>query len=231
MRYRYGHTLSQHSWRRYFFVLIISLAIIAALAGLIIWNSKRPHAVIRGGEKLIPQTQNKIVYTQLSESDYTFELPSDWKQISQQDTATVHSVGWQATAKNEDNRYLTIYTDPVPSTYAVNRELPLTAHGNQLSAGTISGNCSSFTPGGSTDVAVADKLKPAPSVWHSVHFICNLPQFVDNQIGTGSLSAINSVSVSGPASGSHNYFFLYIDRNVQPDDTILYNVIKSFRAK
>jgi hypothetical protein len=58
-----------------------------------------------------------------------------------------------------------------------------------------------------------------------------LPQYIDNRIGTGSVgSGVNGVTLTGPTSGTHNYFFLYIDRNIEPDDSILYGIIQSFRA-
>jgi hypothetical protein len=166
----------------------------------------------------------------ISEPTFTMQLPGDWKQTDSQDTSTVHSISWQATAKDADNRYLTIYIDTIPTTYAVNKELPVAAHGSQLTYGALSDNCSDFTPGGTTNAAIAETLKPVASVWQGVSFICNLPQFIDNQIGTGSSSGVNSVTLTGPKTGTHSYFFLYIDRNVNPDYTIIENALQSFRA-
>jgi hypothetical protein len=231
MRYRYGHGPSRHIGRRLLLVFVVSLVVIAVVGGLFVWSTRRPRTTASGNASLVAQPASNTAFQMIHEPDYSFQLPSDWKETGSQDTTLVHSVSWQATLKGADNRYLTIYTDPVPTTLPLNRELPVTAHGASLSYGEISTNCEGFTADGTRDAAQADQLRPAPSVWLGVHFICNLPQFIDNQVGTGTVgSGVNSVTLTGPTSGTHNYFFLYIDRNIEPDYTILYGIIQSFRA-
>jgi len=154
------------------------------------------------------------------------------KRLAAQNTVTTHSISWQATAKGADNRYLTIYIDTIPATKPVNRELPVTVHGNQLSPGELSDNCSDFTTGGTMNVSQAEKLPPTPSVWQGVNFICNIPQVINDLVGTGAVGdGVNTVTITGPTGGTHNYFFLYTDLNIQPDYTILSNAVQSFRAK
>jgi hypothetical protein len=230
MRYSYDHRSSRHLLRQTLLVLVISAFLIIVAGGIFVLTTERQRAIVKGGSRLIPQAASTTTYQTITEPDYTFQLPSDWKQTGSQDTPSQHSVSWQATLKGADNRYLTIYTDPIPASYPVNRELPVTPNGASLTFGQLSNNCETFTIGGTTNAAQADQLKPAPSVWQGINFICNLPQFIDNQIGTGSPGSVNSVTLTGPKSGTHNYFFLYIDRNIEPDYTILYNIIQSFHA-
>ena len=201
---------------------------VGGAAGTLVWlNARIANKSVPGTAVSIPQNNGSSARTAFEESLYSFQLPSDWKIIA----TKPNSITWQATIKGADNRMLTIYTDVIPTTYPVNRELPLNVSGNQITYDDLSDNCANFTPGGTLDTGQAVKLKPAPSVWHGVNFICNLPQVVDNQIGTGSTAGVNTVTITGPTKGTHNYFFLYIDRNVQPDYTILYSALQSFRAK
>jgi hypothetical protein len=229
--YKYNHTVPRHLIRHVLQVLITAVVVIAILIGLIVLYLHRQRVSVNGVAKSVPQSTQKVAHLQINEPTFTMQLPIDWKETGSQDVPTNHSISWQATAKNADNRYLTVYIDTIPTTYAVNRELPVTVHGSQLSYGALSDNCAGFTPGGTEDVAQAVKLKPAPSVWQGVNFICNLPNVIDNQIGVGSTSGVNTVTVTGPTTGTHSYFFLYIDRNVQPDYNILFDTIQSFQAK
>jgi hypothetical protein len=230
MRYSYDHRSKRHRLRQILLITVISAFVIVVVGGIFVLSTERQRAIVKGGVRYVPQAESTTTYQTITEPYYTFRLPSDWKQIGSQDTADQHSVSWQATLKGADNRLLTIYTDPIPTSYPVNRELPVTPHGATLTLGQLSNNCESFTIGGTTNVAQAEQLKPAPSVWQGISFICNLPQFIDNQIGTGSSGSTNSVTLTGPKNGTHNYFFLYIDRNIEPNYTILYGIIQSFDA-
>ncbi len=160
------------------------------------------------------------------------QLPAGWQQTGSKTTASEHSISWQSKAKNADNRYLTIYVDTIPTSQPVNFELPVTVNGNQLSYGPMSDNCSDFTPGGTMNVNKAEVLPPAPSVWQGVNFICDIPKVLLDQVGTGVVgSPVNTVTITGPGSGTHKYFFLYTDLNIDPDYSILLNAVQSFRAK
>jgi hypothetical protein len=226
--YKYGHAPRKHTLRYVLIIFLSAGAIVGGLAGLVIWINSRPsHNTVPGTTVTVPQKTANTARTTFDEPLYSFKLPSDWKIIG----TKPNSITWQATIKNADNRTLTIYTDVIPTDQAVNRELPLMADGDQLKFGELSDNCANFTPGGTLDTGKAAKLKPVQSVWQGVNFICNLPQVVDNQVGTGSAAGINTVTVTGPSKGTHSYFFLYIDRNIQPDYTILYGALQTFRAK
>jgi len=102
--------------------------------------------------------------------------------------------------------------------------------GNRITVGTLSENCSNFTPGGTQNDLLAETLPPKQSEWDDVNFICDLARFTDNQIGTGTVgSPINTTTIT--ANKGHPYLFLlFSDRNIVPDETILYNALDSFRA-
>lgn len=228
--YKLERGLKKHRLRHIVIVGIISVTVLAVLGGAT-WRliGRNTPKAVTGGVVTVPQQITTTSVLNVNEPYFTMQLPADWKQTS---GTIAGSFSWQATAKNEDARFLTIYIDDaIPANLPVNRELPLTAQGNQLTYGQLSPNCATFTAGGTLETTQAVKLKPALAVWQNINFICNLPNVVDNQIGTGSMAGVNTITLTGPTAGTHSYFFLYTDRTGEPDYDILYNIIQSFRAK
>jgi hypothetical protein len=211
----------------------VTVVIAGVCVGLfILFSHFQPKSkVVKGKAVSVPQLVTYVPVITIKEPTYTMQLPSDWVQVASADYPNDHSVTWQATAKYYDDRILQIYVDTIPSTLPVNAELPIQATGNRFTAGTLSENCSNFTPTGTQNDLLAERLPPKESEWDSVNFICDIPRFTDNQIGTGSVGEpINSSTITGPIMGTHSYFFLFSDRNINPDESIFYNMLASFRA-
>ena len=233
-KYVYGHRPGKRRRTRVFIALVISFLIIAIIVGTIgfdLYKNNNSNKVVSSAGLTVGQS-NDVRYNQytVNEPLYTFALPGGWKEINRQNNKVENSITWQATEKGNDNRYLKLYLDIIPTTRSVNKLLPVTARDDSLSHGDISENCASFTGGGTFDTSKASRLSDTPAKYQSVDFICDLPRVTDNEIGSGSVGSINSVTVKG-GQGDHKYFFIYTDRNIQPDYTIFYNALDSFRAK
>jgi hypothetical protein len=50
-------------------------------------------------------------------------------------------------------------------------------------------------------------------------------------VGTSSPQEINTVTVTGPSTGTHKYFFVYTDNSAEPDYTIFTDALQSFKAR
>lgn len=229
-KYRYNQRSLRHKKRHAIIVTTTSLLTVTILAIALLYlinqTTKKINSV-SGPSVLIGQiSSNPNSYQQINEPDYSFNIPTGWRQIKTVSNNLQNSITWESFIKYATNRYFTIYSDPIPTSYSVNRELPLESHGATVSFGSLSDNCANFTNTGGTK-----SLVPVLAKWQEVEFYCNSPNFADNQVGTGSVGSINSVSVVGPMTGSHHYFFLYIDRNSSPDYSILYAMLNSFQAK
>jgi hypothetical protein len=228
--YRAGHRPSKRRGRKLAKVLICSILLVGILGGLLIRDVLKNQDVepVSGAARSVAQ-QVKGDSTEkltINEPLYRLALPGDWKEIDRKKVATEQSITWQAKKKNADNRWLKLYIDTIPPDFAVNRLLPVEASADgSLSFSEISDNCANFTRPGTNE-----KI-PGPSKWQQVNFICDLPNFVQNKVGTGSAAGINTIKISTPDKGEHRYFFLYTDHNIQPDYTILYDALHSFRAK
>lgn len=232
-KYRYGHRSGKRRPRKALLVLACSLLLLGIIGSVIYLDLKKHvSSEVKGEGRVVSQvlSDNANLKT-IDEPFFTLELPADWREIGRNQSSLYTSISWQAGTKGQDNRYLTLYIDRLPLDYPLNRLLPVRAQGNELSFGDLSDNCSSFTAGGTTDANKAAGLPPTKSKWQKVDFMCNLPRFTDNEVGTGTPEAMNSVSVTGPVKGTHKYFFVYTDRNFQPNYNIFYDVIRSFRAK
>ncbi len=231
-KYRYDRRAPRHRKRKIFKGLFISILITVILVATIVFviskTEKKPKIITGPTQKTVLKASNSNLVTQtINEPNYTFQLPLDWQQtksvINNTQIYTWHS---GTTDPKKIGRELTIYSDPIPATYPVTYELPLTSNGSTISYGNISDNCKNFTSAGSTK-----SLVPVLARWSGVDFYCNIPGFVDVQIGTGTIGSINSVTLTGPQSGAKHYFFLYKDRNISTDYAIFYAILTSFKAK
>jgi hypothetical protein len=230
-KYRYGHRPGRRRRTRVLIVMAVSLLILGIIRGIIGYDLYKHRAKsVTGINQTIIQSfdenANKLI---IDEPTYTMELPSDWKQIDKQTANAEHSITWRATKANQDNRYLKLYVDSIPSK-SVNKLLPLTSQGARISFGDLSDNCATFTK---TNAQDTDRTQAGEvsAKWEKIDFICDLPRPTDNEVGTGSLEGLNTITVSGSKAGAHKYFFVYTDRNIQPDYSIFYNALTSFKAK
>lgn len=226
-KYRYDHRSPKHQKKHFYNIAILSLVVIGVIVITILYlisKNNKTNSTVTGPGKTAGQVSSteSVKTSTVVEPDFTVSIPTNWHQTGQVNTATQNSVSWQSTQPLQNARYLTIYIDKIPTTMAINRLLPISAVGPSLNYGTLSDNCSNFSSGNFNQAV--------PAKWQGINFLCNLPDKVDNQIGTGSVNGINTVSVTGPKEGTHQYFFLYTDRTGEPDYSIFYAVINSFRA-
>lgn len=231
--YRYDHRSAKQRRRRIISLLAGLLLLVGLIVGLVVWDLRRsPAKPVNGDTNTVLQSVDQgVQHITIDEPFYSFDLPGDWKEISRKDIPTEHSVTWKASRQNQDNRFMTLYIDTIPTTKSLNQIVPVSAQDNTLMVGDLSGNCATFTIGGTLNATEAQKLKETPAKWQKVDFICDLPRVIDNEIGTGSTEGINTVSLVGPTKGKHKYFFLYTDHNIQPNPTIFTDVLHTFKAK
>lgn len=234
VRYKYGHRPGRRRRTRVLIVMAVSLVLLGLAVSFVYFdlrNNRNTDSAEGVGRTIAQTLDNASQTTLLDDPLFTMEFPSDWKEIRRTNNANEHSITWQATKHREDNRYIKIYIDTIPKSYPVNRMLPLTSRGSTFSVGDISSNCATFTKGGTTEAGRAQFLSAENAKWQGVDFICDLAQVTDNEVGTSSVEGINTVSATGPTKGKHSYFFVYTDHNIHPDNTILYNALRSFKAK
>jgi hypothetical protein len=160
-------------------------------------------------------------------SDFTFKLPISWQQVAGE-TTPYHIYRFEGGVGSPDEKQLEIYQDTIPQTFPVNKVLAVTSVGNQLGAiGEVSDNCANFTK--STSAIATSSGTPAK--WLNTSFLCDLNNTERDVVGTSSTTGINTVTLSGPQSGNHTFFFCFTDNSIAPDYTDFYTALSSFRVK
>lgn len=219
--------------RRIALVLMTFVGIAVGAVGLVVYidMQQNNNTAVQGTSQTIVQAaaaQSKKLT--VNEPTFEMQLPGDWKEVKRTNLSIEHSITWQGTTKYEDNRSITLYIDVIPANLAVNKILPVSVNGTQLTPGDMSDNCVDYTSGGSREVQKAVQNRDKPAKWMGVDFICDMDNIIDNQIGVGSTAGLNQIVMTTP-KGTHKYFFVYADRNIHPDATILKDALTSFKAK
>lgn len=226
-KYRHGHRAAK---KHHFWVILLSVFLVIGTSAFFIkkdLENNKDNSVV-GVSRVVGQVVGEDTQGfSIDEPYFSMRLPKDWKELRRTNSPSEQSIEWYSTAKGKEGRSLKIYVDIIPLELAVNRLLPVSAQGETISTGEVSDNCAAFTGG----TAKAEKKPTALARWSGVDFLCNIEDFANNKVGTSSTGGINQVSVTGPVKGTHKYFFLFTDHNIQADNSILQNAIQSFRAK
>lgn len=218
-------------------LLTFSLLAIFLVAGAWYWFVLRQsRSTVKNDTTPIVKTiKATAADTNVDEPDFSFSLPGSWKLSAKDWDARYTSWQWKFQDKRYAGRWFEVFIDTIPADMAYNYLLPVEALGSQLQLGTISGNCVDFTSGASPTSnrpTYTPQFKAVlPSKWQQVNFLCDNANVSHQVVGTGSKEALNSVSLTGPLSGTHKYFFLYSDNNFTPDFTIISTILASFKVK
>jgi len=228
-RYERRHAPWQNFRKKAFVVVVAILLLAAIIAGWYIDSHSGTTIIHNSVAKTTFVSATNTPVQTFNETDFTIQLPNDWKFIVQT-TGPYHFYTWQDNAKYEENRILDLYVDTIPGT-AVNRLQPVSAEGNRLQVGKLSDDCLTFTGPPVSSAQAAQSLPNQLAKWQGINFMCDLSNYNNDAVGTSSPQGINTVTLTGPATGKHSFFFLYVDHNIQPDYTIFTNALESFRVK
>lgn len=220
----------KHRFKKLLAVMVVSFVIFGGILSFVIWDARKNNTSpeIEGQSRQVAQSEDvkgAVSTTRVKEPYFSFDLPRGWKEVDRKNTTNERSITWQSKVKKEDNRWLKLYVDVIPVDLAVNRLLPIDVAGNTITYRQLSDNCKNFT------TAKSNTTEPQASKWQGVSFICDLPNHVQNKIGTGTAGATNATTISGPEKGKHKYFFVYTDHNIHPDYQLFYSMLESFEAR
>jgi hypothetical protein len=229
-KYKVGRT-PRHRGRKVIGVMALSLVLFAGGLGFVIFdaNKNSDSGEVEGASVSVAQQADVAAANQqvtINDPLFSFDLTKEWKEVERKNTPIERSIMWAPRQnKTAIGHSLKLFVDVIPKDFAINKLLPLDAADNRLSYRQISENCKNYTP------EKKDNNLPQPSKWQGVEFMCDLPSFAQNKVGTGSPGAMNTTTVQGETQGKHTYFFVYTDHNDKPDYQILYTALKTFQAK
>ncbi len=167
------------------------------------------------------------------EGNFAIDLPPAWKLVSHQvpPASQYNLYTFQGTTAAESSRLITIYQDLIPTDLAVNREVSVQPQGDGMSHGTVSDNCVNFASDSARNTPQAITQHVAQLRWDGVDFLCDLGNYNRNVTGTSAQGTVNKITLTGTQSGAHSFFIVYTDNNINPDYTVLYNLLDSFKVK
>jgi hypothetical protein len=210
---------------------LVILLVVVGIAALFYWFFSRDNFKTSGSAtSLKPTNFEEGPKVHITEPLYSFDLPSDWKELKRQ-TYPYKMVTWKGTAREADARTIDVYTDTIPQEVPLNRIIPVTSQDDRLGVSSSSDNCIQFTGNAATLTPYeATKARPTVTQWQGVKFLCDIPNSLRNVTGAASSEAMNRVSLNGVKGGKHSYFFVYTDHTAHPEQKTFTDMLISFRV-
>lgn len=223
--YKIGHRKRNIRHHVYVISLFVTIFVGVVAAGTFYISNTAEHPTI---DQAIPVTRsfdpnNAKRNLKIDTDLYTMELPSDWKQISQNADTRYTSTKWEVQSGIK-NRWIEVFTDRIPPDMAFNRIIPVVITGKTIARETTSDNCSKFTP------KTSDAVLKVPSKWQYATFLCDLSNATDNIVGVADKSG-TTLSLTGGVRGTHSYMFVYTDRGIPEDQTPISTALKTLIPK
>jgi hypothetical protein len=223
--YQHGKPIYRFSRRSLVIIIAIILLLIGGSYYYIIVKVGSRSSLKNNNNPLISTIKASNLNTEVDEPTFSVTLPGKWRLEAKDWDARYHAWQWQLDDKKSAGRLFRVYQDTIPTDYAYNYLLPVTAVADSVETGQISGNCTDFTATPQTPHAIGSVM----SKWQGVSFLCEYGNQIHQVVGTGSLEGINTVTLKG--SKEHKFFFLYQDSNITADYGLMSNILSTFHAK
>lgn len=183
-----------------------------------------PLAITR--EYAVEEIDDRKVFDQ---DGFIIKLPQDWI-LKGHNSEPYNIYSFQATKKNADQRTLEVYVDRFDAEKAFNRLLPVSVDNSKIMVtGSVSENCVAFT--GAQPNSPDPTVEWLPAKWQGVDFRCDMANRVRNVVGVGTAGGKVGVPLTGARTGTHTFFFVYIDHGINPDYQILEDALASVEVK
>lgn len=229
--YRLGRRSKRKAKRHIWVVILVLLLVPLGAGGYFLFRifqdgdekPTTPMAITR--EYAVEEVDDRKVFEQ---DGFRVKLPPDW--ILKGHNATPYNIySFQATKKNADQRTFEIFIDRFDAEKNFNRLLPVSVDGNKIIVtGSVSENCVTFT--GAQPSTPSPGVAWLPAKWQGVDFRCDMANRVRNLVGVGTAGGKVGITLTGPKSGTHTFFFVYIDHNINPDYQILEDALASLEV-
>lgn len=222
--YRLGHQIRHHYWP----YIVIGIVVVCGLVAAIVAVSRllTPHTSLTQSHLITKHiSANTPSMQHITKVMFAVSIPTSWQAVPPPQTQPV-ATSWAGVSADGSGRRLDVYIDTIPTTLAVNRLLPVQISGDTLeTTGMVSDNCVNFTDR-STESA---DTGTAPAKWGGVNFICDMANYERDVVAIGSTAGINTVSLTGPKTGTHRALLVYTDNSISPDFSVLTSIVQSFQ--
>jgi hypothetical protein len=220
--------LSHRRRNRWMGLTVLMAILIAAAAVLAVYHFAHPNTKIKNTKSVttVISSLGSSSLTTYKASDFSFQMSPGWSLVPNSSNNLYTIYEWQ-TGQGENYETVQVFEDTIPSNFAVNHAIVVSASGNKLSVlGAPSDNCDTFTNGHTTNTQVG-----YPAKWQGAAFNCDLDNTERDTVGTTSTTTVNSVSLVSPTNAHHSFFFLYTDHALQPNYGDFEQLLNSFQLQ
>ncbi|HVX24285.1 MAG TPA: hypothetical protein VG992_03010 [Candidatus Saccharimonadales bacterium] len=224
--YQVDHRRKKHPRRRKLLWLFL-LAFITAMVVLIIWilHHIKPDTVIHQSKAITTKVTFATHTKHYDEGVFSIDIPTGWK-LAPRPPHTYTSFTWKTSTNGSDGQVIEIYQDTIPVNFAVNRMLVVESEDNHLTVDEpASDDCQNYTRTGVGTYNATGFL----AKWQGVSFLCDANNTERDVIGTSSADGVNTVIMRSNDGTKHRFFFTYTDYQLNPDYTLFYNALRSFK--
>jgi hypothetical protein len=159
---------------------------------------------------------------QVVKKELTFELTDGWKEVALQQTAYSPRYVYK---DSKLARMIEIYIDNPPQRFGINKAMVVGESDGTLTHESVSENCVTFTDASKKDAQYGF----APAKWREVDFLCDMANTPRAVVGTISKDGINTLLVHAPSGVTYKVFIAYTDNEINPDYSVLYDIISSIK--
>jgi hypothetical protein len=153
-----------------------------------------------------------------------FQAPLGWKEVPV--TQSVYAPLYMYN-NNDHSQVLEIFINNPPKGLGLNKAIVVYGGAGTVSHDVVSDNCVTFTEASKMDA----RTGLAPAKWQEVDFQCDMANSARAVVGTISKDGDNLFSVT-TESGKHDQIFIkYTDSSINPDYSVLYDILASMRFK
>lgn len=196
------------------------------MAAYFMSHNKQPSTIKNKPGKTTPYSASATTKTtNVFKPAFSVKLPYGWQE--KEVTGGVNPPAYLFTAGAGKTQQLEVFIDSIPNVYAFNKVIVVNSQGNGLTHSPVSDNCSTFTDSQTTDRATGHAI----SKWRAVQFVCDMGNNTRAVVGTASVEGHNYATVTGTSGTTHKVLLVYTDNAINPDYTILYDIVSSLRFK
>ncbi len=229
--YRAGHRQRAKNKRRQRLIwtcAVLCLLLVIAGIAILVKQYLKPNTTISQGRPVTSHVSYENKTKHYQEPDFELDLPSDWQPIPRP-PGPYQSYTWQTSDRGSKGQQIEIFEDTIPVNFTVNRALIVESQTDHLSLkGSASDNCSAYTK----DLPTTQSQGGAHAKWQGVDFLCDQSNQERDIIGTSSADGVNMVVLRSPGTGvSHKFSFTYTDHSINPDYSVFYNTLTSFKMQ
>ena len=158
----------------------------------------------------------------IKKPEFTMSLASTWKEDAIERTSTAPTYSY---TDSSNARIIKLYLDNPPTNLGVNRAIVVSGDADKLTYGSVSENCITYTEASRANT----QSGLANAKWQEVDFLCDMANHARAVVGTISKDGINQVHVRTGSGVMRKVFITYTDNNINPDYSVLYDMLQSLQ--